>query len=303
MTTDSRSRRKQRPQRGHRVDQDALLEVKQVVADTPLQADLLIELLHLLQDRFGQLKKRHLVALAELLKLAPTEVHEVASFYHHFDLTDDASSSAPLLKLRVCNSLSCQMAGSESLLATLSRTLGDRVQIQPVPCVGRCDTAPVTVLGQRVIAAATEAKVQRAVETNQTTALLPAKAEDYASYRKKGGYRLLQQLDNGELSRGQVLDGLDASGLRGLGGAGFPVGRKWRLVSEQPAPRYLTVNIDEGEPGTFKDRHYLEQQPHRLLEGALIAARVVGCDAIYLYLRDEYAGCRALLQREIAALQ
>lgn len=293
-----------RPQRGHRVAPEARRELYQLLeisdASSPdLQPEHLIEYLHRLQDRVGSLRQGHLLALAEALGLAPVAVQEVASFYHHFHLSDDPAQ----LTLRVCNSPSCQMAGAETLLNKLQQEFGARLRVDAVPCVGRCADAPVAVLGQHPLPHATPAQVELALHNGLTEAEIPASAESYAAYRQDGGYQTLQHIHTEQLSPDKALARLHDSGLRGLGGAGFPVARKWELVRAQPGPRHLAVNLDEGEPGTFKDRHYLERSPHRLLEGALIAAAVVGCEAIYLYLRDEYAGCRRLLQREIAALQ
>ena len=276
---------------------DALLAGEQ-----PLRRDRLLEYLHVLHDRFNVLYPGHLRALAERLGLAESEVYEVASFYHHFHFADN-DTSVPGLTVRVCDSLACAMAGSEALADRLSDTLGRNVCLQRVPCVGRCDRAPVAVVGTRPIDHADVSEVQAAISNADTSARAPEDAIDYAHYRASGGYTLLAGIVTGTLAVDSVLERLEAGGLRGLGGAGFPSARKWRIVRAQPAPRLLAVNIDEGEPGTFKDRHYLESDPHRFLEGMLIASQVIGADAIYLYLRDEYAGARALLQRELDALR
>ncbi len=268
----------------------------------PLRRDRLLEYLHRLHDRFHALRPAHLRALAERLGLAETEVFEVASFYHHFAFADDATE-VPGLTVRVCDSLACAMAGSERLAERLAATLGAKVRLQRVPCVGQCDGAPVAVVGTRVLRTADASRVEDAVADGRITAPLPADAVDLAAYRAGGGYTKLAEIVAGRLSVDAVLERLEASGLRGLGGAGFPTARKWRIVSEQPAPRLVAVNIDEGEPGTFKDRHYLESDPHRFLEGLLIACHVVGAQKAYLYLRDEYAAARALLARELDALR
>ncbi len=267
--------------------------------------DRLIEYLHRIQDDRGYLESGLLIALAETLRLSTGEVYEVASFYHHFDLVKAGDSPPPALTVRVCNSISCRMAGAESLITDLKAALGEQVRIQPVPCVGRCDNAPVAVVGTRPVAPATPARVQEARARGERSDQAPATARNYSSYKKAGGYDLLKSLVESDdaLAREAIIENLEAAGLRGLGGAGFPVGRKWRIVRDYPAPRLLAVNIDEGEPGTFKDRYYLEHDPHQFLEGMLIAAQVVGIEAIYIYLRDEYAGIRALLQRELAALR
>ncbi len=294
-------RMRKRGHRGHSVDPGALESVRDLLGDEPRRRDLLIEHLHRLQDHFGCLSAPHLVALAREMNLSPAEVFEVASFYHHFDIVRSGEPPPPALTVRVCDSISCQLAGAESLIESLQQALGDKVRVQRVPCVGRCATAPVAVVGQNPVEQADVDMIRETVERQDTRSPLPA-AIGLDDYRKAGGYRLLQRLLEGEIDPESVIRQLEDSGLRGLGGAGFPAGRKWRIVRGFEAPRQLVVNIDEGEPGTFKDRHYLERDPHRLLEGALIAAATVGCEAIYLYVRDEYAGCRELLQRELSAL-
>ncbi len=299
--TPSLARKRQAP-KGRRVDGAALSEVQALLGTASRQADLLIEHLHKIQDRFGCLSAAHLAALAQEMHLAQTEVFEVASFYHHFDLVKEGESNPATLTVRVCNSLSCEMAGAGDLLARLPKLLGDKVRVLPVPCVGRCEQAPVAVVGQNPLPHATPAAVSTAVSAGQVSDQ-PSAYVDYASYRAEGGYALLRQCVDGQRAVESVLKTLEDSGLRGLGGAGFPTGRKWRIVRAEPAPRLMAVNIDEGEPGTFKDRVYLERDPHRFLEGMLIAAWAVGIDQVYIYLRDEYHGCRALLEAELAKLK
>jgi formate dehydrogenase len=268
---------------------------------------LLIEYLHTIQDHFGCLQARHLVALAAELKMAMAEVYEVATFYHHFDVVKEGDPLPPAITVRVCDSIACELAGARELLATLRSVLGADVRVKAAPCVGRCETAPVAIVGQHPIPHATPAQVSAAVHAGDvphpaTGSVTPGHV-DYAAYRAGGGYDLATACVAGRRSPADVIAVMENSGLRGLGGAGFPAGRKWRLVSAEPAPRLLAINIDEGEPGTFKDRYYLERDPHRFLEGALIAAWAVGLEAIYIYLRDEYHGCRAILEREITALK
>ena len=293
--------------KGRRVEPAARDEVRALLGDAPRRTDLLIEYLHKIQDRYGCLQARHLVALADELKMAMAEVYEVATFYHHFDVIKEGDPLPPAITVRVCDSISCELAGSHELLATLQSRLGAHVRVKPAPCVGRCETAPVAVVGQHPIPHATAALVAAAVEAKHVDH--PANGSvtpghiDYAAYRSAGGYALATACVTGSKTPADVISVMENSGLRGLGGAGFPAGRKWKLVSAEPAPRLLAINIDEGEPGTFKDRFYLERDPHRFLEGALIAAWAVGLDAIYIYLRDEYHGCREILEREIAALQ
>jgi formate dehydrogenase beta subunit len=272
-----------------------------------LRRDLLIEHLHALQDRFGQLRADHLAALAQLLKLAQAEVFEVASFYHHFDIVREDASGAfptpPRLTVRVCDGIACTLAGAGDLIARLPALLEADVRVIPAPCVGRCETAPVAVVHQHPVLQADADAVAEAVGAGRHFEAPPAAALDLAAYQAAGGYRLLDECLAGTRDADAVIAALAHAGLRGLGGAGFPAGRKWRIVRAEPAPRLMAVNLDEGEPGTFKDRWILERDPHRFLEGLLIAAWAVGIDAVYIYLRDEYHGLRALLQRELAALR
>ncbi|ABM93300.1 NADH-ubiquinone oxidoreductase-F iron-sulfur binding region domain-containing protein [Methylibium petroleiphilum] len=291
------------------VDAQALSTVQALLAarpQTPLRRDLLIEHLHTLNDHFGQLRTDHLAALAQLLRLSQAEVYEVASFYHHFEVVQakaDGSYPEPApLTVRVCDGIACELTGARDLLTRLPALLGTEVRVIAAPCIGRCEQAPAAVVHQCPVPNATPEAVQAAVTAGRTKHE-PAPYTTLPSYHDAGGYRTLRQCLSGERPLETVLSTMEASGLRGLGGAGFPAGRKWRIVREQAAPRLMAVNIDEGEPGTFKDRHYLERDPHRFLEGLLIAAWAVGVDAVYIYLRDEYHGCRTLLERELAALR
>jgi formate dehydrogenase len=284
------------------VDAAAAADVRALLGGAPLQRDHLIEYLHAIQDARGHLPEALLSSLAAALKISLAEVAEVASFYHHFDIVRTGAEAPPQLTVRVCESLTCAMHGAAELAEKLARRLGPEVRVQRVPCVGRCDTAPVAVVGQNPVAPATVDIVAQIVGAGETAAPLPD-ARRLAAWRETGGYCIYEQCLRGERTVGDVVTELEDSGLRGLGGAGFPAGRKWRTVAAQPAPRYLAINIDEGEPGTFKDRHYLEREPHAFLEGALIAAWAVGIERIWIYLRDEYAGCRAMLAEELAALR
>ena len=294
--------------KGRRVDSKAREEVLALLGDEPRRRDLLIEHLHKIQDRYGCLAAPHLVALADEMKMAMAEVYEVATFYHHFDVIKEGEPAPPAITVRVCDSIACELAGSQALLDRLPKLLGSDVRVLHAPCVGRCEAAPVVVVGQNPIPSATVEQVTKAVEgghvkhSPQPGVVTPGHL-DYAAYRAAGGYKLAAACASGEKKAADVIAVMENSGLRGLGGAGFPAGRKWKIVSAEPAPRLMAINIDEGEPGTFKDRFYLERDPHRFLEGALIAAWAVGIDAIYVYLRDEYHGCRAILEQEIAALQ
>jgi len=288
--------------KGRRVDPRALQQVRVLLGAAPRRRDLLIEHLHRLQDRYGHLSSAHLAALAEEMKLSMAEVFEVATFYHHFDVVKEGETPPPALTVRVCDSIACEMAGAQALLAKLPAILGKDVRVIPAPCVGRCEAAPCAVVHQNPLGEATVEKVRQAVQKKAVKCPEPPYA-DYAKYRKFGGYRLIADCLAGTRTRDEITKIMEDSGLRGLGGAGFPAGRKWRIVAAEPEPRLMAVNIDEGEPGTFKDRWYLERDPHRFLEGMLVAAWCAGVGEIYLYLRDEYAGCRAVLERELEKLQ
>ncbi|HTP97722.1 MAG TPA: NADH-ubiquinone oxidoreductase-F iron-sulfur binding region domain-containing protein [Casimicrobiaceae bacterium] len=287
--------------KGRPVDPGAAAEVAALLGDAPRRRDFLIEHLHLIQDRYGCLSAAHLVALAAEMKLAMTEVYEVATFYHHFDVVKDSDAVPPAVTVRVCGTFSCKMAGGERLRRELEDLRLPGVRVLPAPCIGRCEQAPAAVVGRNPIDRATRVKIAAAIDAGQTTPALP-RYLDLAAYRAAGGYKLLVDCVAGERDAASVIAEMEHSGLRGLGGAGFPAGRKWKIVAAEPAPRLMAVNVDEGEPGTFKDRHYLERDPHRFLEGMLIAAWAVGIDSIYIYLRDEYAACREILTREIEAL-
>lgn len=300
----SKAKRKAARHKGRQAMPDDLQQVRRYLDQHQARRDRLIEYLHRIQDDLGYLPARMLAALAEELRLSQAEVFEVASFYHHFEVIKEGEPTPPPLTVRVCESISCHLAGAEALIEQLQRALGDGVRVQRAPCVGRCEAAPVALVGTRPVENAALDKVAAAVTNGAYTDVIPPQAIDYAAYRAAGGYRCLIDLaeQNEDAARERIIKQLEDARLRGLGGAGFPTGRKWRIVSGYPGPRLMAVNIDEGEPGTFKDRYYLERNPHRFLEGMLIAAQVVGIDAIYIYLRDEYAGIRALLERELEAL-
>ena len=288
--------------KGRALEDQAWDEVRALLGDAPRRADLLIEFLHLIQDQYGHLSAAHLRALAEELRLSMAEVYEVATFYAHFDVVKEGETPPPALTIRVCDSLSCELAGAQALKAALEDGLDPaQVRVLRAPCMGRCDTAPTLELGHNHIDFATPEKVQQAIAAGDTHAHLPD-YETYADYAAKGGYATLRSLrDSGdwEAVQAQVKD----SGLRGLGGAGFPSGTKWGFVRANPGPRYLAVNGDEGEPGTFKDRYYLERTPHLFLEGMLIAAWAVEAETAFIYMRDEYPAVLEILRREIKALE
>ena len=285
-----------------RADIAVLLETQ--LSNGPLRRDLLIEYLHLVQDKFGHLSAAHMTALAEVMKIAQAEVYEVATFYHHFDVVKEGEDAPPALTVRVCETLSCAMAGAEALLKKLPDILGKDVRVLAAPCIGRCSEAPAVCVGHNAFGDATLERIANAVKNQQTRGVpgIDVKFVDYAQYQADGGYGTYLDVLNENRTAESVLVEMEHSGLRGLGGAGFPTGRKWRIVRGETAPRLMAINIDEGEPGTFKDRYYLERDPHRFLEGMLIAANIVGIDAIYVYLRDEYHACRTLLQAELAKL-
>lgn len=296
------TRRARATPKGRPVDPQALVEVQALLGDAPRRRDLLIEHLHKIQDRYGCLPAAHLLALAREMNLAAAEVYEVATFYHHFDVVKEGETAPAAVTVRVCDSIACALAGSERLLESLKACFGPEVRVIPAPCVGRCEQAPVAVVGQNPIAHASVDAVTSAVRSREVRCAV-APYIDYDQYRAGGGYALFAQCVSGAREIESILQAMESSGLRGLGGAGFPAGRKWRLVRAEPAPKLMAVNVDEGEPGTFKDRFYLERDPHRFLEGMLIAARCVGIEDCYIYLRDEYAGCREILEREIERLQ
>lgn len=292
--------------KGRQIDPQARAEVATLLASSifgaEVRRDLLIEYLHLIQDKFGGISAAHINALAEALKLAQTEVYEVATFYHHFDVVKEGEEMPAALTVRVCDTLSCAMAGANALLEKLPAILGKEVRVLAVPCIGRCSEAPAACVGQNAFGDATVDNIMLAVKDQQTRASQGNYAS-IAAYRAEFGYKLYQDVVSGKRDADATIKEMEDSGLRGLGGAGFSTGRKWRIVRGEAAPRLLAVNIDEGEPGTFKDRYYLERDPHRFMEGMLIAAHLVGIDAIYIYLRDEYHNCRAILETELAALK
>ena len=294
-------RRPPRTPKGRQVDPRAHEEIAALLGERPRRRDLLIEHLHLIQDRYGHLSAAHLAALAAEMKLALAEVYEVATFYAHFDVVKEGDAPPPAVTVRVCDSLSCAMAGAERLLDALTSRLTTRVRVLRAPCMGACDRAPVCAVGHVQVVQASPQSVAAAVAAGVHPE--PATPEvDLAAYRTGGGYRLLAECLAGARSRESVIAALDQAGLRGLGGAGFPTGRKWTLVREQPAPRLVAINADEGEPGTFKDRHYLARDPHRFLEGVALAAWVVEAADVYIYVRDEYPEIRLMLEAELAGI-
>ena len=296
-------RKPKRFPKGRPLDTSALEEIQALIGERPRRKDLLIEFLHLIQDQYGHLSARHLRALAEELRISQAEVFEVASFYHHFDIVKDGEAAPAPVTIRVCESLSCAMAGAEKLIADLeSNADPEQVRIVRAPCMGRCAEAPAVNVGKRAVAPATSGA---ALEVAASGDLAPEIANYIGldMYREAGGYGLLGDLRGGKVTPEAIIETLSNAGLRGLGGAGFPAGKKWQIVRSFAGPRIVTINGDEGEPGTFKDRHFLERDPHRMLEGALIAAHAVEADRVVIYMRDEYPGVLEILGREIAALE
>jgi formate dehydrogenase len=287
--------------KGRQLDPEAEAEVLALLGDRPRRPDLLIEHLHLIQDRYGHLAARHMRALSHEMKLPMAAVYEVASFYAHFDIVLEGEAPPPPLTIRVCDSITCEMMGAQDLLKALPKEVGDKVRVLAAPCMGRCASAPVAEVGHRHIDHATLESLKASVSEDHHP-VIPAYT-DFDAYQAEGGYKLLRACLDGKRSPEELIDILSNASLRGLGGAGFPTGRKWQIVRGFKGPRLMSINGDEGEPGTFKDRHYLETDPHRFLEGALIAAWAVGCERCYIYLRDEYPAVREILKKEMARLE
>jgi formate dehydrogenase len=288
--------------KGRQLEPAARAEIAALLGDRPRDRDLLIEHLHLIQDKYGCLGAAHLQALAAEMRLAMAEVYEVASFYAHFDIVLDGETPPPPLTVRVCDSLTCAFSGGDALLSALPATLGRDVRVVRAPCMGRCDTAPVAEVGHRHVDHASVEAVAAVANGGDTHPVVPDH-KDFDAYVADGGYALLKECRAGKRTADALMQAMEDSGLRGLGGAGFPTGRKWRFVRQEAGPRLMAVNADEGEPGTFKDRYYLERDPHRFLEGMLLAAWVVEAEAVYIYLRDEYPAVRKILQDAIARVE
>lgn len=297
---EGRRRAKSTP-KGRQIDPTAAHEIEQLLGDLPRRRDLLIEHLHLIQDKYHQISAAHLAALADEMKLSFAEVFETATFYAHFDVVKEGDPAIPPITIRVCDSLTCAMMGAEQLLAEVEKGAGPGVRVVRAPCVGFCDSAPVAEVGHRFVLNAKAPEVLDTAARGETHPIIPSYVE-YDEYVKDGGYKLLGDLRAGRVSKEDILKVLDDSSLRGLGGAGFPTGRKWRAVLGEPGPRVMAVNVDEGEPGTFKDRFYLLRDVHRFLEGMLIGAHIVEAEDVYIYLRDEYPAAHKLLPIEIAKL-
>jgi NADH:ubiquinone oxidoreductase subunit F (NADH-binding)/NADH:ubiquinone oxidoreductase subunit E len=289
--------------KGRQLEAQALQDIRELLKDRPRRHDLLIEYLHLIQDRYHFISARHLRALCEEIRLPQAAAYEVATFYAHFDVVKEGETPPPPTTIRVCDSITCAIKGAEALYQSLkSGTDPQQVRVVHAPCMGRCDTAPVAEVGHLFVDHATPGSVEAVVKSGKREPEIP-RYETLAEYRARGGYSVLEQCRAGKLGFDQILKEMTDAGLRGLGGAGFPAGRKWQIVRSYPGPRLMTINGDEGEPGTFKDRFYLERNPHQMFEGALIAAWAVEADRIYLYMRDEYPAVLHILEHEIAALE
>ena len=288
--------------RGRKVDFDILSKLKSILDTVSYRRDHLIEYLHKIQDTQGAITKEYMTALASLMGISQTEVYEVATFYHHFDVVDNDEDKPAALTVRVCDSVTCEMNGANELAKILDDYYKDTVRIQKVPCIGRCQSAPAAVVKFNPVDNATFEKVKKTVDARAYQPAIP-KYTEIDEYKSKGGYEIYNAICTEDISAERAVEILEASELKGLGGAGFPAGRKWRILREQDAPRLLAINIDEGEPGTFKDRYYLESDPHRFFEGMLIASKVVGIDKIYIYLRDEYPAVKKIMEDELEKIK
>jgi NADH:ubiquinone oxidoreductase subunit F (NADH-binding)/NADH:ubiquinone oxidoreductase subunit E len=288
--------------RGRKVDFDILSKLKSILDTVSYRRDHLIEYLHKIQDTQGAITKEYMTALASLMGISQTEVYEVATFYHHFDVVDNDQDKPAALTVRVCDSVTCEMNGANELAKILNDYYKGTVRIQKVPCIGRCQSAPAAVVKFNPVDNATFEKVKKTVDARAYEPAIPNYIE-IDEYKSQGGYKIYNAICTEDISAERAVEILEASELKGLGGAGFPAGRKWKILREQDAPRLLAINIDEGEPGTFKDRYYLESDPHRFFEGMLIASRVVGIDKIYIYLRDEYPAVKKIMEDELEKIK
>jgi formate dehydrogenase len=288
--------------RGRKVDFDVLSKLEDILHTESYRRDHLIEYLHRIQDTQGAITKEFMTALASLMGISQTEVYEVATFYHHFDVVENDEDKPAALTVRVCDSVTCEMNGANELAQILDDYYKGTVRIQKVPCIGRCQSAPAAVVKFNPVDNATFEKVKKTVDARAYEPTIPNYIE-IDEYQSNGGYEIYNAVNRGEISAEKAVEILEASELKGLGGAGFPAGRKWKILREQDAPRLLAINIDEGEPGTFKDRFYLESDPHRFFEGMLIASKVVGIDKIYIYLRDEYPAVKKIMEDELEKIK
>ena len=288
--------------KGRQVEDKYLDEVSKLFSGLIFKRDELIEYLHILQDKFGVLYDKHLVALSTIINLPLSEIYEVATFYAHFNIVKDSKDYNPVNVVRVCESLTCELFGAHKLLQDIKKLENKNIKVVPGPCMGRCNVAPTVCVGKNYVDVANFDKVKKTIDEKNFDPFIP----DYinlSSYKKKGGYEIANKIKNGVISKKQVLDSLNESGLKGKGGAGFPTGKKWEIVSNYNGKKYVAVNGDEGEPGTFKDRSYLESDPHRFLEGALIASYFINAQKVYIYMRDEYPTVIKILIDEINKME
>ena len=302
--TDSSLKKKKRrwKPKGRQVENSFYEEVSNLLRGIKFKRDELIEYLHLLQDNFGVLYDKHLVALSTITNLPLSEIYEVATFYAHFNIVKNSDTFEPIKVVRVCESLTCELFGAQKLLSDLKSSENKNIKVVPGPCMGRCDVAPTVCVGKNYVDNASASKVEKAIQENRFEVVVP----NYISldeYKKNGGYNIVNQIRNGEISDNHIIETLKDSGLKGKGGAGFPTGMKWEIVSKYNGKKYVAVNGDEGEPGTFKDRSYLESDPHRFLEGALIASLFLKASNVYIYMRDEYPSVIKILTDEILKLE
>ena len=288
--------------KGRQVEDKYLDEVSKLFSGLIFKRDELIEYLHILQDKFGVLYDKHLVALSTIINLPLSEIYEVATFYAHFNIVKDSKDYNPVNVVRVCESLTCELFGAHKLLQDIKKLENKNIKVVPGPCMGRCNVAPTVCVGKNYVDVANFDKVKKTIDEKSFEPFIP----DYinlSSYKKNGGYEIANKIRNGVISKKQVLDSLNESGLKGKGGAGFPTGKKWEIVSNYNGKKYVAVNGDEGEPGTFKDRSYLESDPHRFLEGALIASYFINAQKVYIYMRDEYPTVIKILLDEINKME
>lgn len=289
---------------GRTVDQTILSQIQILLGEEKYKRELLIEYLHEIQDHYHHISNDHIRALAHAMNISSAEIYETATFYHHFDVIKKDMPPPPPLTVRICNSITCEMFGANQLINTLIPHVDQQqIRIQAVPCVGRCAEAPIAVIGSHPVEYADKNKVIQCIQDNNQTATPPKQAILYEEYVNQGGYQQLQKCHSGEHQQDDIIALIKEANLRGLGGAGFSTGQKWHILKDAPKPKYIAINIDEGEPGTFKDRYYLERDPHRFIEGTLIASWAIESEDIYIYLRDEYAGCRLLLNEELEKLK
>ena len=281
------------------ITEDQIL-LEKILSPLDLRHDLLIEHLHKIQDYFGFLSEKNLALLAKILKLSKVEVYEVASFYAHFDIVKEGDIPPPKTTIRICNSLSCQINGSTTLKNKIIKKFQDQdIRVLDAPCMGRCAFAPALEIGHFHVENANLEKVSEAIEKKWISPIIP-NYQSFYDYINKGGYQKLKAVKN---RKDIWYDNIIKADLRGLGGGGFRTAKKWKLVSNEKRPRYLAVNGDEGEPGTFKDKYYLEKEPHMFLEGMLMAATSINAEKCFIYIRDEYPAVLKILKDEIIKLE